>query len=288
MSDVQWSGPPASHPLDSTRGKLVRAVQRSKDLRLYCDAYEEQHPWRFESHWDASSDCYIAFMRGRLPPMYLGLILGEVVHDLRSAFDHLAWAVAVEHVGIAALATPSAQNAVQFPITSTRARFDSHRALRFFSDEAVALMESFQPYHNAGSHLVHPLAAVQSLSNRDKHRALTPALGQIRLEEIEVFVPSGTSADCIEPLHPSDTTVDLAEPVLRVHLPEATPPGFGPVRARVCFGTDVTGQPDVIFPEKIEGLCGLVAEVFAAFEPLFPAVDWTSRKDSWVAPDLPA
>lgn len=94
----------ASHPLDGPRGKLVRAVQQASLLEAHSEAYAAAHPRRFTCRFE--KDAHYAYVEGRLPPLYLGLILGKVIHDLRSALDQLAWQLALSHVGEEVLADP--------------------------------------------------------------------------------------------------------------------------------------------------------------------------------------
>jgi hypothetical protein len=60
----------------------------------------------------------MVYVEGRPPPLYLGLILGEVINDLRSALDQLAWQLALDYAGAEELAKPGVGNAITFPITS--------------------------------------------------------------------------------------------------------------------------------------------------------------------------
>jgi hypothetical protein len=97
------------------------------------------------------------------PPDRLGLVVGDLAHNLRSALDVAAWELAVDHDEPAAL---DRFWRVQFPLSSDRAEFRKHKALPFFSERVHSALEAHQPY-KAGNVA---LGWLQSLSNADKHQ----------------------------------------------------------------------------------------------------------------------
>jgi len=276
----------ASHPLDGPRGKLVRAVQQASLLEAHSEAYAAANPRRFTSRFEKGA--HYAYVEGRLPPLYLGLILGEVIHDLRSALDQLAWQVALSEVGEEVLADPRIGNVITFPISSSPERFASHRARQYFADSAIELMESRQPYQNAGIRLVNPLGIVQNWSNADKHRVLTPSLGQIAMDDITFASDATIDIKDVEMLVPDSSVIDPAAPLLRIPAPEAARIEFAPTPVKVCFLTYVTGEAEILFSDRVRKLCEHISECVNEYEPLFPSVDWSARTESWITPDLGA
>jgi hypothetical protein len=275
----------ASHPLDGPRGKLVRAVQQASALETHCDTYAAAHPHQLTCRFE--QDAHYAYLEGKPPPLYLGLILGEVIHDLRSALDQLAWQLALTHVGEEALDDPRVGNVITFPITSSPERFTSHRAAQYFDRPALDLMESHQPYHNAGMRLVNPLAIVQNWSNTDKHRALTPSLGQIAIDELVFQSDATIDIEDVKLVVPDSSVIDPSAPLLRIPAPESARIEFAPAPVQVCFLTFVTGEADILFSDRVRKLCEHISECVNEFEPLFPPVDWSTRTESWITPDLP-
>jgi hypothetical protein len=187
LSD-KWEGPLAAHPLDGPRGKITRATQQALLLAHHCEHYSASDPVELVTRFDDEAGAHLVFARGRPPPAYLGLILGELVHDLRSALDQLAWQLALQHTELAILEQRKVMTAIQFPISRSGKDFAEHRAIQYFSPEAITLIEIRQPYQNDGSPLLNPLSLLQELSNTDKHQVLRPSLGQIG-EAIESFAP---------------------------------------------------------------------------------------------------
>jgi hypothetical protein len=110
------------------------------------------------------------------------LRVGDVVHDLRSALDHLVWQLSLAGAGGS---EPQDPLSVQFPITRSAKDFESARvrALRNVATDHQDVIESYQPYHEGAGRpdsysgpYVHQLTILRQLSNDDKHRLLTTIL----------------------------------------------------------------------------------------------------------------
>lgn len=287
MSQPESTGPAELHPLDSARSKLARAAQRANYLARQCEAYVQANPFRFRIEWDEASSRDVAFLEGRKPPRYLGLILREVVHNLRCALDHTAWQLAIQKSGLEAVSKPNVRRKIQFPIGRTEQAFRSHGALPYFSEAAVETMAGFQPYHNVGSRLMNPLLVIQHMSNTDKHQVRTPSMGQFSLDQLSGGATEEISPDDLEVLAEPNTVVDTSRAFLSIRASPAARIQIQEQYVQVCFNTDVTGQPDFILADRIEPWCLQVADVIEACASFFPAVDWSSRRESWLAPDLP-
>lgn len=99
----------------------------------------------------------------------LRLLTGDVVHALRHSLDHLAYRLAVK---IASADPPPNDTTTQFPITSSRAKFDGRLAEKVGPKKRMpsgmyAALEGFQPYKGGNREL---LGALHQLDNLDKHR----------------------------------------------------------------------------------------------------------------------
>jgi hypothetical protein len=275
---------PAAHPLDGPRGKLVRAVQVADSLETRCSTYAEENPYRLVSPFEG--DAHYAYLDGRPPPRYLGLILGELIHDLRSALDQVAWQLALSHVGPGTLEDRRIGGLITYPISYSPEQFRKNKALPYFDCAAVELMEKRQPYHNAESHLVNPLALVHEWSNDDKHRVLTPTLGRLATDDIGFQSDATIDIESVEMLAPDGTLVDPNAPLFKLPAPRSARIEFVPVAPHICFLSFATGEADVLHCDRLGSLCEQVAECVIDFEPMFPAVDWSSRTESWITPDM--
>jgi hypothetical protein len=137
---------------------------------------------------------FVLWIAERLPEIdeSWGLLVGDAVHNIRSALDHLWWQLAIDHLG--RKPTDAEARDIQFPILThlDASRFRSHRFLKYVSEEAITRAERCQRYDApAGQPLL--LTVLATLSNRDKHREIHPALfvnteARLQMEPMSVFV----------------------------------------------------------------------------------------------------
>lgn len=104
-----------------------------------------------------------------------GLMVGDAIHNMRCALDHLWWQLAIDHLG--RKPTDAEARDIQFPILtfSSPEKFRSHRFLRHVGPEAAQRAEHCQRY-DAKDDEVLLLTVLATLSNRDKHREIHPTL----------------------------------------------------------------------------------------------------------------
>ncbi|MDQ3756434.1 MAG: hypothetical protein M3394_01100 [Actinomycetota bacterium] len=135
----------------------------------------ESNPCEISLEYDPQRGDYI--IRGhivRLPPVRLGVILGDYIHNLRSALDHLVWQLVLVEDN-----TPGKWT--EFPLFSSEPNFRSkveaprrrgkESPLLGVGDRAFAIIKSCQPYHpppEPGA--VNILSVLHKFSNIDKHQ----------------------------------------------------------------------------------------------------------------------
>jgi len=175
----------AAMKLPGPRAKLSRGLELRDELDRYIDQMlgpVENRPSLALRVDGATSECVlyvndvsdlsILFTR-------VGILVGDVVHNMRSALDHLVYQLALINTS-GNVARP---DRTQFPISDTRDRFEHATAtdLAEVAPNHRAIIEGFQPYHPTEENTAvgvyfHPLAMLRGLSNTDKHRILTPVL----------------------------------------------------------------------------------------------------------------
>ena len=100
------------------------------------------------------------------------LIVGDAVHNFRSALDHLAWQLALRYFnGV----TPSEAEArkIQFPIVYDKTEWFTATHRKFMLPADADKLEKFQPFNTpAGFVGKHFLDGLREISNSDKHRIL--------------------------------------------------------------------------------------------------------------------
>ena len=175
--------------LTGITAKLRRAEQQiievTKKIDALCDN-AEQHIVRSEN---VSADKQVWTYCGETPsvPMVWSVIVGEILHNLRSALDHLVWQLVIANGE-----TPGRRN--EFPITEDADKWEvaKERALKGVSNTCVAKIGALQPY-TGGMGLrfdVSMLKTLKQLNEIEKHRHLV--LGVIALSEIH---PLGLEVD---------------------------------------------------------------------------------------------
>lgn len=153
------------------QAKITRAREHLGVLDELIGAYVGRKPYEFAAEVDANSEMRTFLTVHELPPDELwGPIIGDAVHNLRSALDHLAWL----------LALPSARRdtprGIEFPIylddpaTNPKVRRALRKKLACLRPDSHALVDAAQPYKRGDSH--HPLWLLQALWNTDKHRSM--------------------------------------------------------------------------------------------------------------------
>lgn len=98
--------------------------------------------------------------------------IGDIVHNLRGALDHLVWDLAVLSCGQWPLDRSGREWHTQFPICRDKDAFDSRRVqstqLGPLTPERRTAIEGFQPYVSSDD----TLTRLADMSNADKHRAV--------------------------------------------------------------------------------------------------------------------
>jgi hypothetical protein len=105
-----------------------------------------------------------------------GLIVGDAVHNLRSALDHLAWQLALRHFNGVVPTDRKIVRYIQFPIVSDKNDWPTHIHRKYMDPADADKLEQFQPFHlgpisRARGHF-HPTEGLALLSDIDKHRLI--------------------------------------------------------------------------------------------------------------------
>ena len=98
------------------------------------------------------------------------LLVGDAVHDLRCALDHMMWQLATVYFG--RQPTPTEAKQIQYPEVRKLKDITGHRLLKYVQPADIERLKSFQPYRRLRKGELHPLPKLIRLSNVDKHRRL--------------------------------------------------------------------------------------------------------------------
>lgn len=165
--------------------KLNRAIQHLERLKGEVKRWLGEHPYFLVSKFDPQRGEHSVWIRPEgEPPAEIGLIVGDCLHNLRSALDSLVYDLG--RVWKGGELPPDVAKKSEFPIYIDPDEFRKFRKRKIgaISPHAQADIEGLQPYNEWGhfrSYMAllgmrshpeahHPLWLLQELSNIDKHR----------------------------------------------------------------------------------------------------------------------
>lgn len=236
---------------ESWRLKIERAEKHLTELRIEVEKYVHTHPFKAVRLMSGPKckqhrDCWRYVLRVTSQPgPDLAIIAGDVLHNARSALDHLA----------GALAPPARRWSASFPIemedpwtrkdgkyvmrdSEKRRRFNT--AIKGLPDAAVKIVKAVQPYRRGDRRSAHVLYHLGRLENADKHRQLIPfvtglndavASASARDQRIELPMPDLPDAPTF-----------VADGHVVAHFGYRLPPGMPPLREDEVT-LDVRGTP---------------------------------------------
>jgi hypothetical protein len=152
------------------RLKIGRAYHHLNILEEQVGSFFKTDPYTIITRFNADrTECrFNISVSDRIPQDEWGLIVGDCVHNVRSALDHLVWEIAESFSG-----HQPTDSDTQFPIFRTRDAFctSCERYIGRLPVYAQALIEQLQPYH-ASCPSEHPLWLCRHLDNDDKHKII--------------------------------------------------------------------------------------------------------------------
>jgi len=155
------------------RLKLKRSWEQLNMLKAEIDAFLDERPYQPQIAFNRSSRTLIVkVVVNRSPDPMWSVYIGEILHNFRSALDHIVWELA---------GRPSPRtHKTQFPIFANEAGFDergTNQFLKGVNEAVIRLIKSEQPFFvrqdGTIEGTVHsPLWYLKQLSDIDKHRTV--------------------------------------------------------------------------------------------------------------------
>jgi hypothetical protein len=169
------------NPLLPTALKIKRANRHISEIETASRELPKRRAYHFVVGKPAAGKLNIQYLAeaGFLPVEFSGA-LGDAVHNLRSAFDHIAIAFAAPPLG-----TGNPKN-IYFPTGADRRAFVAElgRKMKGASPDALRVIEELEPYDGGQ----HSLRALHELDIMDKHKLLIPAIARMRVERMSAVV----------------------------------------------------------------------------------------------------
>jgi hypothetical protein len=228
--------------LRSWKDKFWRADAQFNQLWEEIGTFIEGDAYAAGKYFDTQAQQYV--FRGRVikePLEHWPVLIGECLHNFRSALDSLAWELA---------RTPpdDPPRGTTFPIFRSAGDYrnlwsarSGYYATRGMPVEAQAIIEDAQPYQRGNAADGHPLWVLHSLSNEDKHRTFHLAGAALGAYETEVVEQVGVTSPKLKFFRGpfKDGAV-----IARMNLPKSIVSGQGEMHMKIRFGFGVAFPKD--------------------------------------------
>lgn len=234
VNDSQMRANNLQHPdWVGSRAKIDRSKRHFHELHAAIAEFFALNPYQvFIKHDENSS---IKLWKVRIDhdvPVDVSLIIGDLIHNLRSSLDYMAW-----QLEIANGQTPDARTS--FPVydprvvpgspqhTSLENRKAEHR--RRFRDRAYSVVEQLQPSGgvNLGDVDLHPLMLIHGVDIRDKHHLPNVVGGAVAHQDFAMGTTGG---------------IGYIEQMVIGGVPQITVPlQNGTILSRISIGPDTRG-----------------------------------------------
>jgi hypothetical protein len=172
----------ATPTLEPCREKWARGQAILQNLGKRLEAYTtDPPPHKVEVTFEVARGELVFYgevLKAMEDQLLWGCILGDGMHNLRCALDHLVWQLVLLDSG----EEGTDQN--QFPICDTgRSYWDTKkgqsmrdRRLQGVNEGHRAVIDEMQPYRTYAPGKAHPLSTLRDLDNIDKHRLIHTTL----------------------------------------------------------------------------------------------------------------
>ena len=165
--------------------KLERAKKHITEVN---DLLKKRCPFRYTVETDyEAGERSIGAKRNEAVIGELALIIGDAIHNLRSALDHRVWEIVSPHVP-----KDGDRKAIQFPVAKSGSPEDikgafNNRKIDRAPKEVWIALEKIQPYPGGNDDLV----LVHDLDVIDKHKLLIPTADYTRIsaDQLRRLVP---------------------------------------------------------------------------------------------------
>ena len=160
------------HAVRAVRAKLDRTLAHLEHLDGEYGPWTDRHPYSIVKQAQPKPQVWEYGIRFTEPvPVEWGVILGEAIHNLRSALDHCVYLLTVARLG----RKPNYKTGL--PIYKTEREFidkGGQRQIAELTNTAQTYIKTLQPYPRRDARLNRDLLSLNMLWNQDKHRLVEP------------------------------------------------------------------------------------------------------------------
>lgn len=244
-----------SNSLEDISIKIERAETQILDLERKVTTFFNSKPYTLVSKVDRQLSIQIFQISLTVPPpKEFKVIVGEILHNLRSSLDYLACALAIEHSGSC--------DKIYFPFGKNVDAFEDElrKKTKLICSDGKEMIRALKPYRG-GNEL---LWLLHDLNRKDKHISIVPVILDVVADLDTIIVNEGT-LHSVGPRTGRHFIFDPTTTHLSQVVAECQPKiVFEGGVARIRF-EDFSGPKD-----KFElATCSLGAKFDANFEPIF-------------------
>jgi hypothetical protein len=156
--------------VDRVRAKVTRAKQHIQDFHLACRAFHDTHPYGVGIKEDAQAGKRIYYVTKADPvPDALAAIAADVIQNLRSPLDHIAYQLVLD-----ARSGAEPDWLVYYPIAGSPADYPATRKskIKGVRQAVIDAIDATEPYKGGKGHTLWQL---NELNKPDKHELLIGA-----------------------------------------------------------------------------------------------------------------
>jgi len=179
--------------------RLDRALYHLESLEEELEAWRKENPyqtWSEPDDFDSTKKLLWVEVLKPPPAADLSVIIGDCIHNLRSALDNLAFELALAYKG--APLPSDIEGKAGFPTLPAENPAKLDNMLKGIHPDAKAIIEGLQPYNRWKRATNDPLWQLNKLAVEDKHRL--PHITLVVNRNLSFWVPAGFNADEIEPI----------------------------------------------------------------------------------------
>lgn len=204
------------------------------------------------------------------------LIIGDAVHNLRGALDHLAWQLAIRYFKGVEPTDKRIIKLVQFPIVEDKALWPNHANRKYMLVSDARKLKRFQPFKltkkqaTIGRHIFKDFFGFSGVSNVDKHRKIEVA----HHHALSVTVHYNSAVDCVPAnnatrfeligtLHPPLQSMKPGDEILRIPVVSIGPNPDVDLEPDLAGCIAIRGSIDVV--DALDKLWKSVVVVLRAF-----------------------
>ena len=243
--------------------KITRARAHIEELTKAISNFSKSNPYHFITEKDDDpAFSVIKLKNGNTLPAVISMIIGDAVHNLRSALDHLACELIITKEGQSAL---QSLKGVYFPIAEDVAKFKKQikdqKGIKRAGPDVVNAVRDLKPYFpdNNGLFTLH------NLDIFDKHRLIIP-IAEATVSSNHTIIDGSSTGGTFTFLISSDQHVDFNKVLWRGPSESFEFRGtFPPISLDVALHPSM-GLPGWRVTPWLSSLANYVEDVVKAFD----------------------